>query len=60
MLIDELRGNLLGAAIASTCALLAGTALAAPQLTDNPTEAFSALGNLDTASVSLQIGRAHV
>jgi uncharacterized membrane protein YkoI len=53
MLIHELRRNLLGAAVASTCALLTGTALAAPRLTDDPTEAMSALGNLDTVSVSL-------
>jgi uncharacterized membrane protein YkoI len=53
MLIAELRRNLLGATIASTCALFAGAALAAPQLTDNPTEPSSAIGTLDTASVSL-------
>jgi uncharacterized membrane protein YkoI len=53
MLITELRRNLLGATLASTCALFAGTALAAPQLTDNPTEPMSALGSLDAASVSL-------
>jgi uncharacterized membrane protein YkoI len=52
MLATTLRKNLLGAVIVAPSLLLAGTALAAPKLLEHP-EPLSALGNLDTASVSL-------
>ncbi|MDB5393777.1 MAG: hypothetical protein JWM91_1283 [Rhodospirillales bacterium] len=52
MLATTLRKNLLGAVIVAPSLLLAGTALAAPQLLEHR-EPLSALGDFDPASVSL-------
>jgi len=52
MLTTTFRKNLLGAVIVAPSMLLAGTALAAPQLLEHP-EPLSAMGNLDPASASL-------
>jgi uncharacterized membrane protein YkoI len=52
MLTTTLRMNLLGAVIAAPTLLLAGTALAAPQLLEH-LEPMTALGNLAPSSVSL-------
>jgi uncharacterized membrane protein YkoI len=52
MLTTTLRMNLLGAVIAAPSLLLAGTALAAPQLLEHR-EPMSAMGNLAPSSASL-------
>jgi uncharacterized membrane protein YkoI len=52
MLTTTLRKNLFGAVIVAPTMLLAGTALAAPQLLEHR-EPLSAMGNLDPSSASL-------